>query len=115
MRNIDLDLIRDWVEDLRTTDAKQAKGVLNDGKGGYCCLGRLCELIDPDSWSPTPTGVGWGPGADEGMPPFPEVRTPIAKLMPGRDITLTTYSIMNDDGATFAEIADRIEQDFGLA
>lgn len=34
-----------WIVALCSKKYKQAKGVLNDGKGGYCCLGVGCELI----------------------------------------------------------------------
>ena len=29
-----------WLDDLKTTNAKQCLGELTDQKGGYCCLGR---------------------------------------------------------------------------
>ncbi len=32
-----------WVKDLETTDTPQARCFLNVD-GGYCCLGRLCEV-----------------------------------------------------------------------
>lgn len=42
--------MRKWVEDLRTTDAGQATGVLREPQAAvgapskYCCLGRACEV-----------------------------------------------------------------------
>lgn len=33
-----------WIAALRSGEYRQARGVLNDGQGGYCCLGVLCEV-----------------------------------------------------------------------
>lgn len=38
-----------WVEALRSGEYKQAGGHLKTSDNRYCCLGVLCEVIDPDS------------------------------------------------------------------
>jgi len=50
---------RKWLIDLETTKAKQASGVLNNGNGGYCCLGRACVALGFKAY----IGSGWDEGA----------------------------------------------------
>lgn len=38
-----------WVAALCSGDYKQGQGRLRDDDG-FCCLGVLCNIIDPDSW-----------------------------------------------------------------
>lgn len=43
-----------WVKALRSGKYKQAKGTLNDGEGGFCCLGVLCDIYGKEKkkkWS----------------------------------------------------------------
>jgi hypothetical protein len=37
-------IMKKWVKALRSGAYKQGKGQLFDEKGGYCCLGVLCDL-----------------------------------------------------------------------
>jgi hypothetical protein len=37
-----------WVQALRSGDFEQGRGKLNDGMGGFCCLGVLCEIAVAD-------------------------------------------------------------------
>ena len=42
-----------WVAALRSGDYKQAKNQLRkteDGHDSFCCLGVLCDVINPDGW-----------------------------------------------------------------
>ena len=45
-----------WIAALRSGKYKQGEGCLNDGHGGFCCLGVLCDV----------QGVEWTPGIDYG-------------------------------------------------
>lgn len=36
---------KEWVAALRSGKYKQAQEILRDDKGGYCCLGVLCEVL----------------------------------------------------------------------
>jgi hypothetical protein len=38
-----------WVAALRSGNYKQTKVCLHN-KEGYCCLGVLCDVINPDAW-----------------------------------------------------------------
>ena len=110
------------VHDLRTTQAGQCEGKLNDGKGGYCCLGRLCEVM----------GKGWGSMHDtykglkvEGTKEacyLPNLVAIEAGLEPDEDRGWVTPAVtlgqgagthklsqLNDAGFTFKQIADLVE------
>lgn len=42
---------RAWVEALRSGGYRQAQGRLYDRySAGYCCLGVLCDVVDPEGW-----------------------------------------------------------------
>jgi len=38
-----------WTEALRSGKYKQGTGALRK-KDAYCCLGVLCDLVDPEAW-----------------------------------------------------------------
>lgn len=108
-----------WVAALRSGVYRQGDArVLNDGNGGFCCLGVLCDLFAKDA------GVGWEPSAGAKQlvgggiyypPPFVrdwaffhEDRFPVA--IAG---IRASVAIHNDgvgcERRSFAEIADAIE------
>lgn len=45
----------EWAAALESGKYKQGRSYLTDGKGGYCCFGVLCELVDPTrtEWEPS--------------------------------------------------------------
>jgi hypothetical protein len=101
------ELKQKWVTALRSGQRKQAQGVLRRKDGGFCCLGVLIDVYQPEKW--TDPGLeascyvyGGGGG---GMLPD--------QLVNELDIPISatgTLIRMNDDqGKTFPEIADWIE------
>ena len=40
----------EWVAALRSGDYPQGQGALKTADG-YCCLGVLCDIVDPKGWS----------------------------------------------------------------
>lgn len=40
-----------WIEALRSGEYKQGYGALRDDDDTFCCLGVLCDVIDPDLWN----------------------------------------------------------------
>ena len=102
------ELIDAWILDLRTTKAPQAVGKLFDGKG-YCCLGRLCIVA----------GMSNENIIHHRFPPL-DIAESIGMTDGGRrwdhqEIKLPNHNKhslagANDDGCTFAEIADVIEE-----
>lgn len=94
-----------WIKALRSGDYKQGQEYLKknvDGTAYYCCLGVMCDLDPEVDYSLVEkeipeeyTANKWGLYSTSGMNfDF--------------DLALTE---LNDDGHTFAEIADLIEAD----
>lgn len=57
------ELKRKWIEALRSGRYRQTTGRLTDGEGGYCCLGVLCAIQDPnwaDKFYDLETHTIWG-------------------------------------------------------
>lgn len=109
-----------WVQDLETTDAGQMQGSLaNADRTQFCCLGRLCEIAgithqvshtDADDGY---TMYGDGEDASGGYLP-PEAFEWLGTTEFSAEFNQYRYSDLNDDGATFPEIAAEIRQDFSL-
>jgi len=110
-------LREDWLKALRSGEYEQTTGVLHDGLG-YCCLGVLTHvylshveedseeyreakesLVDEDAELKALVSAGCG------------LRCVCGGSKSGQDV-LGHYSLAeaNDDGKSFAEIADFIEQ-----
>jgi hypothetical protein len=102
-----------WIEALRSGRYTQAEGFLriNDS---MCCLGVLCDIIAPEDWDRQ------GEFRGEDMLPPEELCDTIGLPRPARVAELTNdpeagtitndLATMNDGGASFAEIADFIEE-----
>lgn len=45
------DIKQRWVEALRSGNYEQGQGVLRTEDDTYCCLGVLCNLVDPENWT----------------------------------------------------------------
>lgn len=110
-----------WVAALRSGEYKQTKGVLKKN-GGHCCLGVLCDLYAREAGLPN-WGVASLSDAAEGKAFFaqqgdaglPGARVVIwSGLNPDANVRIksTRQPLYdhNDNGATFAEIADAIEK-----
>ena len=39
-----------WLDALRSGKYKQGRGILRRPDGSFCCLGVLCDIIDPNGW-----------------------------------------------------------------
>ena len=74
MTTIDLtdELLDRWLERLQHPDTEQEFGRLRRrSTRAMCCLGHLCDLVDPDGWkdSSWTLDVFWGPGDHAGVSP----------------------------------------------
>jgi hypothetical protein len=107
-----------WIEELRSGKYRQGNGLLNDGEGNYCCLGVLCELAVADGVIEEPTDLPHQRGLsyDGSNALTPQLvqewaglrfRTPVVRWGDEYDVAVTT---LNDEGVTFAEIADVLER-----
>jgi len=110
-----------WLDALRSGKYQQTTNVLRrerHGAASYCCLGVLCEVVDPDGvWMESGSGqgannrtFGFGTPQADGFPPK---RVSVAAGLSAGE--MQHLSAMNDgattapeEGATFLEIADWI-------
>jgi hypothetical protein len=102
-----------WLEALRSRRYKQTSGCLRDSEG-FCCLGVLCDVVAPD------LGLKWEKGKSARLDfsiagshvtlPLEVVEAAgvsgIGVLPFGGNL-----SHLNDNGHTFAMIADVIEKE----
>lgn len=115
------DAQRAWVDALRSGKYEQAQGALaplgeNDEPVGFCCLGVACELANaagvPLRTNRAATFEGYSRTYDDDAAVLPtSVREWLGLATSsgvyGESMQLTAR---NDEGVTFAEIADLIEQ-----
>lgn len=106
-----------WVEALRSGKYQQTTRVLRRGDS-FCCLGVLCDVVDPTKWKKwesfsthTDNSIGYLP-----EPLMKEVQI---KSIGGSLPEIVTFNkshaagsltAMNDNGASFQQIADAIEK-----
>ena len=103
-----------WIRDLRTTDKPQAQCYLH-GPDGYCCLGRACEIMGIPSelllngvWSFMFPFANWVSSSSPNVVWFWETFG-----IDGPARAITRLARLNDnEGYTFAQIADVLEQDY---
>ena len=120
-------LLKRWLEALRSKKYKQTtEGFLRekvDGGDKFCCLGVLCDLIDPSLWESSlahedeedeGVKVYTYDGRNIGFPPM-NIQTLIGDFEQSFDHnsangSKTRYLVeWNDRGGSFDEIADWIE------
>jgi hypothetical protein len=91
------------LEALRSGRYKQGKLKLRF-EDNFCCLGVLCDVLQPDKWS-----LDNGCYVHPDRHPAPSSEILRSDLLDSENVQME-LSRMNDEGATFAEIADRIEE-----
>ncbi|HEV8263241.1 MAG TPA: hypothetical protein VGQ19_21085 [Burkholderiales bacterium] len=102
---MDTEVKRKWIEALRSGRYQQTQKALRNDDG-YCCLGVLCDLVDPAGWSPSTIIRGeMNHDGETGMPS--DKLTDSIDLEWGKAEALAE---LNDKGKSFAEIADYIER-----
>jgi len=47
---INLTIIKEWIEALRSGEYQQGKHMLKVNDDTYCCLGVLCNKVKPEEW-----------------------------------------------------------------
>ena len=91
--------VQKWIAALRSGKYKQAKERLYDPEtGGFCCLGVYCQVISKDLKAYL---------AEEPEGPTEAYRK--FDHLIGGDLKMKVIA-MNDEGKTFAEIADVLER-----
>lgn len=109
-----------WVAALRSGEYNQGQGCLRNDDDSYCCLGVLCDLYAKEQ-----NNHYWRIDECDHMMynfdgrlqfPPPSVWKDWAELeiddpfVPYEDSKLLQLSSLNDDGLTFEQIADLIEE-----
>lgn len=95
-----------WLEALRS--GKYAQGTVQlRYHDAYCCLGVLCDVVDPGGWRHHDYAYGEGEDEQEETSTLPfglrcELGIPI-------DVETELIHMNDDNESTFAEIADFIE------
>lgn len=109
------DIATQWVAALRSGTYKQGTKKLRSAADRYCCLGVLCELLTPDTATLTPDG--WQYDGEicfltKKVARIAGLYRADGYIRPGVPLLHVKESLAeaNDAGATFAEIADYIEQ-----
>lgn len=101
---MDTELKTKWLEALRSGKYKQGKHLLRSVHDQFCCLGVLCDVIDPTLW----TRDGERRYSYDGYAAvLPTSIERLAKIGRRTD----TLIAMNDSGKPFTEIADYIEKE----
>jgi hypothetical protein len=111
-----------WTSALRANPEQQVSGKLTtDGKTGFCCLGKLCEVmgLEPHPYLHLPEqmsyGTSWTILSGEIETKFGDARGEFEILqMPvlGGHISA---AVANDWGATWPEIADHFDRYYPCA
>lgn len=107
-------LIRKWVKALRSGKYKQGSEALRNGDT-YCCLGVLCDVIDPSGWKDKSLGFYY----DEKCDVLPQTVCDMAgieesnPIVGGKGLGLAEYNDGDEDAGrkpySFKRIATLIE------
>jgi hypothetical protein len=113
---MDRAIAKKWSAALRSGNYTQGKGWLRDKFGNFCCLGVLCDISGLGTW------VNYaysGPGKEEEFYDGVYTPTKVAEWASTRGDGITFYdknycridfTLLNDDGKSFSEIADVIDE-----
>lgn len=122
---MDAELKKKWLVALRSGDYMQGNDVLRTKADGYCCLGVLCNVIDPTRWQLAPKydhyyAYRFGDGDDTRLDST-EIPTNDRDWYGISFDNMNQLMVMNDGGRlrpddsvilsqTFEQIADWIEE-----
>src|SRR4051812_403851 len=95
-----------WIEALESGQYEQGRHCLRH-KNQFCCLGVLCDLMEPEGWEHPFDDLGRCEhrGCNT-MPDFDMASSVVNFDSLGR------LAQMNDEGSSFVEIADHIRRNF---
>lgn len=102
------DFAKRWVAALRSGEFKQTRNRLHYGDG-YCCLGVACELYRRETGKGKWDSNNFFLGKNVTLPLV--VRESLQLRRDNGRFGSGGLATMNDDGRTFAEIADLIESE----
>lgn len=94
---------------LRSGGYKRGKYRLRSDRGGYCPLGVLCDVVDPDLWS-RPSGYShWYYGADAYAYAFPPPEVLCRVDVKEHDAWLLTAIHDQNQRMTLTKVADYVQ------
>lgn len=105
-----------WLDALRSSKYSQAMNVLHIKGDGFCCLGVLCDIVDPSRWR-NPQGeydrtmnwMNWDGNSQHLPSSVMETVGIVRKSVDGVD-HINRLMEMNDNATPFSVIADYIEE-----
>lgn len=107
-RRLDPTLKAKWLEALRSGKYAQTQKALNDGQG-FCCLGVLCDLMNPDGWDSGLWSQDWEAEepqwCDGDLDSSTRLRVGLSS-----DSEVTLIRMNDEEKKNFTEIADWIEE-----
>lgn len=113
MSNMDSELKQKWLDALRSGQYEQGRGTMRTEDNKFCCLGVLCDLLDPGEWEQGPFTNAY---FFDGMRDLPSTRVKkrvglLGLLGPHDGVSpVSKLAGMNDSGYSFTQIADWIEE-----
>lgn len=112
-------LMRKWIAVLRSRKYKQGIRALRSDEettghvDRYCCLGVLCDIVNPKGWTRSMSSVNYiHVGSDTTRKTGSEFLLPVSILLKIGDIDESNLARMNDDGEKFYEIANYLEKTY---
>jgi hypothetical protein len=104
---LDAQLKSRWLEALESGRYEKGRGLLRTRDNGFCCLGVLVDIINPEQWGQTPNGGFFHGGFDHRFYPD-ERRLKEAGLSPDYAHVLAE---LNDRSATFEPVIQKLKED----
>ena len=100
------DIKNKWLSALRSGKYEQGRQYLRTPENKFCCLGVLCDVVDPSLWNrPTHDQNSWD--YDNGA--FAMLPTTLRTNLGVTPIAEQGLASMNDRGESFPDIATWIE------
>ena len=107
MNKMHPEIKRQWCEALRSGEYEQARGQLCGHAGKMCCLGVAYDAVLGDAWEWDEHRWEWRP---VNQTEYTILLSSWRALLGISIFEHDALVAMNDDGRTFAEIADYIEE-----
>ncbi len=99
--------LQQWVQALESGKYKQTKDQLQDPTG-FCCLGVLCDTLDPKGWDKDYHEFTHNLGDTDTF--YEMINNDLQEQLKHYNIDAKKLAYMNDGGSTFLEIAEEIKQ-----
>lgn len=99
-----------WIKALRSGKYKQTRmGVLRTKRNAFCCLGVLCDVVDPKSWQKKDSNAYDDHYSHQGHDTWP-TNSITGKLGITPDTVITLVKLNDDAHYSFNKIADWVEK-----